>query len=366
MKSSKKQKSEDADDGRDFAKSTLDPKVQDLVNFIFDKKLMEASMSRYNYDIKKLPLGELSNATVLAGYKVLTQIETVLSQKESGKIVASKASSELSNLSDQFYTLIPHNFGFAKMSNFVINSTEKLKEKLELITNLVDINTAFAKKSSGAAKKSDKKFKPNPTDTNYESLNCDIEPLDPACSEYKMLEQYLKNTSDGQKLKLLELYKVSRHGEAKNFNPKKLGNKKLLWHGSRFSNFAGILTNGMRIAPPEAPCTGYNFGKGVYFADLAGKSSSYSCSYLSGGKGLFVLCEVALGKPKQMHSSNCNIHLNIHKEGFDSCHAVGPRRPNPDQSQIFEKDIEVPMGKVEDFKEGKWWGPNEWIVYNTN
>ena len=52
----------------------------------------------------------------------------------------------------------------------------------------------------------------------------------------------------------------------------------------------------MRIAPPEAPSTGYLFGKGAYFADLSGKSNGYSCAYLSGGVGLFVVCEVALGK----------------------------------------------------------------------
>lgn len=30
----------------------------------------------------------------------------------------------------------------------------------------------------------------------------------------------------------------------------------------------GILKQGLRIAPPEAPVTGYMFGKGVYFADV--------------------------------------------------------------------------------------------------
>lgn len=42
----------------------------------------------------------------------------------------------------------------------------------------------------------------------------------------------------------------------------------LLWHGSRTTNFAGILSQGLRIAPPEAPVNGYMFGKGVYFADV--------------------------------------------------------------------------------------------------
>ncbi|XP_062010044.1 poly [ADP-ribose] polymerase 1-like [Rosa rugosa] len=33
----------------------------------------------------------------------------------------------------------------------------------------------------------------------------------------------------------------------------------LLWHGSRFTNFVGILSQGLRIAPPEAPATGYMY-----------------------------------------------------------------------------------------------------------
>lgn len=51
----------------------------------------------------------------------------------------------------------------------------------------------------------------------------------------------------------------------------KLHNKQLLWHGSRLTNWVGILSQGLRIAPPEAPVTGYMFGKGVYFADMVSK-----------------------------------------------------------------------------------------------
>ena len=53
----------------------------------------------------------------------------------------------------------------------------------------------------------------------------------------------------------------------------------LLWHGSRVSNFVGILSQGLRIAPPEAPASGYNFGKGIYLADMAEKSIAYCRSY---------------------------------------------------------------------------------------
>lgn len=60
----------------------------------------------------------------MEGYKYLRQIEKVLNKKEKGDIYA---------LSSKFYTYVPHNFGMQKMSNFVIDTIEKLKEKLELV-----------------------------------------------------------------------------------------------------------------------------------------------------------------------------------------------------------------------------------------
>jgi poly [ADP-ribose] polymerase len=49
----------------------------------------------------------------------------------------------------------------------------------------------------------------------------------------------------------------------------------MLWHGSRICNYVGILNQGLRIAPPEAPSSGYLFGKGIYFADRIQKSAPY-------------------------------------------------------------------------------------------
>ena len=82
-----------------------------------------------------------------------------------------------------------------------------------------------------------------------------------------MIEQYVENTKTYNKIDILDCFELEREGEDKVFNPLNLKNQKLLWHGSRFSNFVGILSQGMRIAPPEAPKSGYLFGKGVYFAD---------------------------------------------------------------------------------------------------
>ena len=62
----------------------------------------------------------------------------------------------------------------------------------------------------------------------------------------------------------------------------------------------------MRIAPPEAPKTGYLFGKGAYFADIAEKSMAYTCYNLSNNIGLLLVCEVAMGKPRELYMPNCD------------------------------------------------------------
>ena len=55
-----------------------------------------------------------------------------------------------------------------------------------------------------------------------------------------------------------QVFKVNRHGENERFQPfKELYNRRLLWHGSRNTNYAGILSQGLRIAPPEAPVVSF-------------------------------------------------------------------------------------------------------------
>ena len=57
------------------------------------------------------------------------------------------------------------------------------------------------------------------------------------------------------------------------------------------------MSQGLRIAPPEAPVNGYMFGKGVYLADISTKSANYCYPDQSGGTALLLLCEAELGNP---------------------------------------------------------------------
>lgn len=190
--------------------SKLEPEVQSLISFIFDDSLIQQSVVSIGYDIKRLPLGQLDKETVLEGYKYLREIEKVLSGKVKG---------DLADLSSKFYTYIPHNFSMKHMSNFIINTLEKLKEKLDLIQNLVDINIAKNIVAERRKKQPQKKLATNPLDEKYEALNCQLEVLDSKSEERKIVEKYLENTKEGRKLKLIDLFRVEREGESQRYNP---------------------------------------------------------------------------------------------------------------------------------------------------
>ena len=140
----------------------------------------------------------------------------------------------------------------------------------------------------------------SPLDVHFEQLKTDMEVVSKGSDDFKMIVEYVVNTHgathDSYDLEVLEVFRVARHGESERFDPfSKLHNRMLLWHGSRRTNFVGILSQGLRIAPPEAPVSGYMFGKGVYFADMVSKSANYCFTSPQDDVGLMMLCEVALG-----------------------------------------------------------------------
>lgn len=120
--------------------------------------------------------------------------------------------------------------------------------------------------------------------------------------------RYVEETHEGcysKSTHKLKIFKVQRKGEPERMATSETcpkHNKRLLFHGSRIFNFLGIFAQGLKIAPPEAPVTGYAFGKGVYFADMFQKSYAYSQNHSgsSSQSTILMLCEVALGNSRKM------------------------------------------------------------------
>ncbi|XP_013616687.1 PREDICTED: poly [ADP-ribose] polymerase 2-like [Brassica oleracea var. oleracea] len=138
----------------------------------------------------------------------------------------------------------------------------------------------------------------------------------------------------------------------------------LLWHGSRLTNWVGILSQGLRIAPREAPVTGYRFGKGVYFADMFSKSANYCYANTGSNDGVLLLCEVALGDVNELIYPDYEAD-NL-PTGKLSTKGVGKTATNSSEAKTLEEGVVVPLGKPEDHSSTMGMLLyNEYIVYNT-
>ena len=330
--------------------SKLDARVKQLIDLIFDLKTMRSTLAEIGYDAKKMPLGKLSVSTIKQGMEVLKELEAALQ---------SSNSSLLSSLSSKFYTLIPHDFGFSKMSQFIINTSEKLKDKITMIESLADMkiaNTIIESTSSNN----------NPADEHYLKLNCGISPVERTDPLFAMLETYARNTHakshSDYRLTILEIYQVDKEGEDARFR-KDLHNRMLLWHGSRLTNWVGILSQGLRIAPPEAPVSGYMFGKGVYFADMVSKSANYCFTSRNSNTGILLLCEVALGNCNEKYYADYNAAiLPADKHSTKGCGKTAP----PQSSYVDVNGTLVPLGEGESASVNGSLLYNEYIVYDVS
>lgn len=348
----------------DAFESKLPPRVQSLISLIFDVNMMQKQMVEIGYDARRMPLGKLTKEHVLRGYEVLKQLSEELSRPQPRGV-------QLSHLSSRFYTIIPHDFG--RVVPPVLNTRQKLKEKLEMIEALVDIQIA----TNIIKQEHDSLIQENPLDSYYHSLNNDIQPLDRQSREWSLLEKYVHNTHaathSNYKLEIIDVFVVNRASESQNYIqkvekvPELKENRMLLWHGSRLTNYVGILSQGLRIAPPEAPVTGYMFGKGVYFADMVSKSANYCCTSRQSPTGLLVLCEVALGKPVEYTESNYDAHLPVKRGEGHSTKGCGTTATKKSEWETIDDGLVVPCGHPEP-QSGVQRSSllyNEYIVYDT-
>uniref|UniRef100_A0A3Q3ILG7 Poly [ADP-ribose] polymerase n=1 Tax=Monopterus albus TaxID=43700 RepID=A0A3Q3ILG7_MONAL len=333
-------------------KSKLAKPVQELIKIIFDVESMKKAMVEFEIDLQKMPLGKLSKRQIQSAYALLTEVQQAVSD--------CVPEAQILDLSNRFYTLIPHDFGMKKPP--LLNSLDYIQAKVQMLDNLLDIEVAYSLLRGGAQDNEN-----DPIDINYETLKTKIEVVDKTTNEAQIIMQYVKNTHaathNTYTLEVQEIFKIVREGEHQRYRPfKELHNRQLLWHGSRTTNYAGILSQGLRIAPPEAPVTGYMFGKGVYFADMVSKSANYCHTSQSDPIGLILLAEVALGN---MHELKKASHITKLPKGTHSVKGLG--RTAPDPSAIVTLDgVQVPLGKgVNTNIDDTSLLYNEYIVYDV-
>ncbi len=357
---------------------SLPEQTTQLLKKLFDTEILQTAMSEMSIDVKKLPVGSLRQSTLDAGKSLLQQALKVLEDQTTSKsqnknndkmldLEAKRFTAKLTSLTNQFYSSIPHAFDEAatgeRLSDFLLlNTPEKIAAKYALLDDLKDIALTQQIVTSSASAV-------DPNVANYRALQLEVfDAIPPSSDEFTMVNTYLTH-SHGRthsSFKLLHLWKIQRLEDRKRFNPNALGNRKLLWHGSRLTNWVRILQQGLRIAPPEAPSTGYMFGKGVYFADMFTKSANY-CHFGTKGvnTGLLALAEVALGTPTERTQSDFIVDL---PRGTHSCYARGGDMPDPagDAKWSVDPAVTVPLGRAIQTNVCGSLLYNEYIVYNVN
>lgn len=329
----------------------LDPRVKALIELICDVKAMEDAVFEMKYDARKAPLGKLTIEQIRAGYEALRDIDDAI-HSEAGR-------SELVEACNRFYTRIPHVFGMKTPP--LITTPAEIRLKLQLLEALGDIQVAM--KMLSESRNDDE----HPADSHYKGLDCDLKPIDRNSSDFKMIEDYLLNshekTHNTYKMAVTDAYECEKKGEAKKFVD--VGQRMLLWHGSRLTNWAGILKQGLRIAPPEAPCTGYMFGKGVYFADRSSKSANYCYTSRTNNTGLLVLCEVSLGTCHEL--INCDYEAHRLPRDRHSVKGLGQSVPDHTKNVTLDDGTIVPIGPSHAAKNALplSLNYNEYVIYDT-
>lgn len=349
-------KQEDEQVGLKYSsQSNLDKAVQELICFIFDVQLMQRAMKQFELDAEKMPLGKLSKEHIAEAMATLKELELVLREKPSER--------KLMALTNKFYSHIPQSFGDGQVE--LINSLKQVDEKNQMLAGLTEIEIAYTMCAS-----IDKSSDQLPVDQHYMQLNCAISALAKDGSEFKLIIDYVKETHaithNNYKLDVKNVFKVQREEDMKRFKDHKGKDRALLWHGSRTTNFAGILSQGLRIAPPEAPVTGYMFGKGIYFADMSSKAANYCMTDPTNNIGLLLLCEVALGNKHEIFESDPELPKGL-PAGADSIKGVGKSMTNPKTHIKIEDDLLVPIGKQAVNKKVKsQLLYNEYVVYQES
>lgn len=217
------------------------------------------------YDAKKAPLGKLGKSQIKAGYAALKEslikandfgmkflitifvvVECLfafsISLKLMNQIIEMKRPSVRSGQKRLLHPVTAfrkHDFGMRKPPT--ISKMSEVREKVKLLELLDDIEVAL----KALAQHSDTH---NPVNGHYEQLQCELKPIDKSSDTFKLICNYVAKTHaathDQYKLKVLDVFEAERAGERERFLDH--GNRMLLWHGSRITNWAGILSQSLR------------------------------------------------------------------------------------------------------------------------
>ena len=223
-----------------------------------------------SFGVDDLPLGELSPNTISEAYKTLQEIGELITELQKLDRLRGRAArenkndryrinSKLTDLSNVFYTTIPHDFGnvstgFTKPE--IINNQSILEKCLNMLSSLEDVESSINLLLSVSSTASPSQR----LNSIYDLVGCNLNVVDPDTDEFQLIQLYATRGSRGRVVKIAHLLKVERFEDSVRFvkheatrgisNRSGQPHNLLLWHGSKMSNVLGILMKGKFPLPP--------------------------------------------------------------------------------------------------------------------
>ncbi len=314
-------------------KSELHQDLQSFVRLIYDEAtnaLTSTVAAKITANGIETPLGVLTLGQIDKGQEILDEAYALFKGSQS---LTEKKRSKLTDLSGDFYTMIPHRIGRSRAAAMqsVIDTLEEFSAKTETLQLMRDML-----KVSGGEDGASVLFEDG-IDSKYKALGCEIGWVPPDSGKFAELKEFVERSQvKSDRIKVKRLYSLRRSAEHETY-AEGLGNHQLLFHGSRGKNWVGILSRGI-LLPKVVVTLGVNrtdagwLGSGIYF----GNAACTSLYYTSPGRRktrMMAIARVALGKTKEFRKITYGI--DGPPAGYDSCHGIRATKKTPSQ---FEDD----------------------------
>lgn len=304
-------------------KITIPSEIQKIVEYLY-AEATKALVNTVNASITangiETPLGVLTIGQIEKGEVVLDQIAKVINKKNNMDL--------LTQLSGEFYTVIPHRFGRSREEalNAVIDTADKINAKqdtLQLMRDMLNVNG-----------KNNVLVNPE-IEQKYKALNCTIETVDNAT--LRDMRDYVEKSKYSRGTKVKNIWKLCRQKEHDEFT-NDIANQQKMFHGSSAKNWVGILSRGL-LMPKIVVSLGVKrtdagwLGNGIYFGDCASTSLNYAGCGRQVGR-LMAIANVALGKMKDY--TKITYGLASPPGGYNSCHGVRGTEFQDDEFVIYD------------------------------
>eukprot|EP00029_Vermamoeba_vermiformis_P008738 TRINITY_DN4171_c0_g1_i1.p1 TRINITY_DN4171_c0_g1~~TRINITY_DN4171_c0_g1_i1.p1 ORF type:complete len:2196 (-),score=786.80 TRINITY_DN4171_c0_g1_i1:32-6574(-) len=312
--------------------------IKDLTRYIYEEatNALTSTLGKITITANGIetPLGVLNAPQIDKAEALLKELYQLFTLGQSQASTKAK----IEKLSNDFYTMIPHNIGRQrdKIQQAVINSIYLIEEKQELLQLMKDMLQVAAENPSDNA---------SDLDMKYFALKCKVDELKKGTGDYIRIENQIQSTCiKGEPIIVDNIFAISRPAEKAAFKSEVM-DQRLLFHGSRISNYVGLLSRGVLMPKVVVAMGGKRrdaglLGNGIYFGDTSSTSAAYTTAGAKGTR-MMLMCKVALGNVK--HYNKVTFGLTEPPAGYNSVHGV---RSTPSQPTDFVDD--------------------EYVIFNTN